>query len=139
MRTPQLDTDRYRENLRAERESAALYQAFAQAERDERLAAVYRAMATVEERHAAIWAEHLQRAGTQVPAFAPSWRVRLLRRLARRFGPGAVLPFVSGMERGAAHVYDAQPEAKEVGMPREERSHARVFQALETATRGGIS
>jgi hypothetical protein len=55
-----------------------------------------------------------------VPAYTPSWSVRLLRRLAGRFGPGAVLLFVSGMQRGVAHVYDAQPEAKEVGMPRGE-------------------
>jgi len=43
------------------------------------------------------------------------------------------------MERGAAHAYDAQPEARAAGMPGDERSHARVFQYIQASTRGGLS
>lgn len=130
---------RYRENLREERDAATLYQALAAAEHDPHLAAIYGKMAEVEGRHAHIWEGHLCSAGEGVPPYAPGWRVRTLGWLARRFGASTVLPLVTTMERAADRTYEGQSEAKIAGMPQEERSHARVFRALELATRGGIS
>jgi VIT1/CCC1 family predicted Fe2+/Mn2+ transporter len=43
------------------------------------------------------------------------------------------------MEANASHTYDLQPEAQALGMPAEERSHARVFGYLRGVTRGGIA
>ncbi len=137
--TPARPAERYRQNILAERESAALYDVLAGAEKDPRLAEIYSKMAGVERRHAEVWARHLRESGEAVPAYAPTLRLRLLGMLARRFGAGAVLPVVTAMERQAVHAYDGQPEAAAAGMPREERSHARVFRYLDTATRGGMS
>jgi VIT1/CCC1 family predicted Fe2+/Mn2+ transporter len=137
--TPARPAERYRQNILAERESAALYDLLAGAEKDPRLAEIYSKMAGVERRHAEVWARHLRESGEAVPAYAPTLRLRLLGMLARRFGAGAVLPVVTAMERQAVHAYDGQPEAAAAGMPREERSHARVFRYLDTATRGGMS
>jgi VIT1/CCC1 family predicted Fe2+/Mn2+ transporter len=131
--------ERYKTNLTDEREAVTLYQALATAESDPHLAAIYSKMAEVERRHASVWEDRLREAGASVPAFAPSWRVRTLAWLARRLGPSAVLPMITSMERDAVHTYDQQPEALAVGMPQEERSHARVFRAVEMASRGGAS
>lgn len=130
---------RYTTNLTDEREAITLYQALAGAERDPHLAAIYGKMAEVEQRHAKVWEDRLREAGASVPPFTPSWRVRALAWLAKRLGPGAVLPMVTSMERNAVHAYDGQPEAAAAGMPQEERSHARVFRAVELATRGGVA
>jgi vacuolar iron transporter family protein len=130
---------RYRTNRQDEQEAVMLYRALAAAERDPHLAAIYDKMAEVESRHATIWEDHLRQAGESVPPYTPGWRVRALSWLARRFGAGAVLPLVTAMERGAVNTYSGQPEAEAAGMPRDEHSHARIFRAVEQATRGGVS
>ena len=130
---------RYQANLRSEQEGVALYRMLAAAERDQRLAEIYRRMAAVEQRHADLWAEHLRRAGAATLPYVPGWRVRALGWNARRLGAGAVLPFVTSMERAALHTYDGQPEAAAGGLPAEERSHARVLRSVQLATRGGLS
>jgi len=133
------DIERYRANTRDEQESAALYEVLAQTERDTHLAEIYRRMAAVERRHAAVWEQYLHDAGASVPPYIPGPRIRVLEWLARRFGASAVLPMISATERNAAHIYDQQPEARTAGMPGDERSHARVFTYLQAAIRGGIS
>jgi vacuolar iron transporter family protein len=130
---------RYQTNLADERDAVTLYRALADAERDPHLAAIYGKMAEVESRHATVWEARLREVGASVPSYGASWRVRALSWLAHRLGPGAVLPLVTAMERNAVHAYNGQSEAKTAGMPQEERSHARVFRAVELATRGGVS
>ena len=130
---------RFLANLRGERESAALYRMLAETEREPHLADVYRRMAEIEERHAEVWVEHLRQAGAPMPTYAPSWRMRSLGWLARRFGAAAVLPIAAAMERDATHAYDGQPEARAAGMPAQERSHARIFQTLQATTPEGVA
>jgi hypothetical protein len=69
----------------AEADRAAIYQALADGERDERLAAVYRKLAAVE-------AAHAEMQGT---AAAASLRAGLLARIGRRLGPTLVLPAIA--------------------------------------------
>lgn len=130
---------RYQDNVRAEQESAALYQMLADGEHDPHLKEVYARLAAVEERHKAYWVEQIRQQGGKPPSEQITWRIQALGWLAKRFGAGAILPLISGMERTAVHEYDNQPEAQAVGMPAEERSHARVFQELQAATPGGIA
>jgi VIT1/CCC1 family predicted Fe2+/Mn2+ transporter len=63
-------------------------------------------------------------------------RVRLLGFLARRFGTSAVAPIVTRLEQSATTMYDDQPEAVEHGLPRDERSHARLFREIGAARPG---
>lgn len=133
------DFKRYRANLLEERDSATLYHALAKAEKDQHLAEIYRRLADIEVRHASNWEDLLRQNDQPVPAYQPGWRIRALVFLAQRFGAATVLPMISSMEAGATHSYDRQPEAQALGMPAEERSHARVFGYLRAATRGGIS
>lgn len=128
----------FQANLRSERESAALYRLIAEAEPDEHLSEVYRRLAAVEDQHASVWAQEIEKAGQAVPTFALSWRMRALSWIARHFGARTILPMVSSIELDAAYDYEKQPVARAAGMPGHERSHARVFRVLQKVTPTGI-
>jgi len=122
--------NRYTANIQGEVDSAALYRALAQAEQNPQLSQIYSKLATVEEEHAAFWARELEKAGHRVPELKPSLRSRVLSFLARRFGPGLVLPTVNTLEQIDSGQYDKQKEAVAGGLPQAERSHARIINAL---------
>jgi vacuolar iron transporter family protein len=132
------EASRWRENLRDELDSAALYRRLAEVEEDERLAGIYRRLAEVEEAHAGFWAERLREAGEEVPPHRVGWRPRLLGWLAGRVGTGFVLPTSDAMERSDAGSYDRQPEASATALPAEERSHARPLRAISAGGGGGL-
>ena len=132
------DIERYRTNYFAERDGSELYRSLSEAERDTHLAELYKRMAETEQRHADVWADYLTKSGEQVPTYAPGWRIHMIIWLAKRFGVNSVLPMVSSMERGASHDYDTQPEARAAGMPKDERSHERLFRSVEI-TGGGVA
>lgn len=133
------DVRRWGANLQDELDSAALYRSIADAEEDERLAGVYRRLAEVEERHAAFWEERLRAAGAPAVPHRIGWRIRVLAWLARRVGPGFVVPTITAMEEADAGGYDAQREAAGTALPGEERSHARLLRAISEDGRGGAS
>jgi vacuolar iron transporter family protein len=130
------ERDRLVENLVDELNGAALYDALALAEKDERLAEVYRRLANVERRHADRWRAKLESGGVSLPRFNPSWRTRTLSWIAQRFGTGAVLPTVQNLERTGTNKYATQPDARDFHA--DERSHARVIQ-LMSSMRGGFA
>jgi hypothetical protein len=122
------DTKRYKDNLQGEIDGAYLYQALARSEADSKLAEVYKRLASVEKRHAKVWADKL---GVQVPAaLEPGWRTRVLGWLSKKLGTQFVLPTVISLERRDRNLYDSQPEAKAAGLPADEASHARLLQAV---------
>jgi len=129
---------RYRANLQGEVDGAALYRALAEAEADPRLKDVYGRLAAVEEGHAEFWRKQLDRIGAHAGRLGLGWRTRALAWLARRFGPQFVLPTVNTLEQRDSGQYDAQAEAVAGGLPAAERSHARIVQAIEAATPGGL-
>jgi vacuolar iron transporter family protein len=132
------DIERYRTNYLAEKDGSELYQSLAATEKDPHLAELYRRMAETEQRHANIWADYLRNSGEPVPTYTAGWRTRMIIWLAKRFGVNSVLPMVSSMESGASHDYDTQPEARAAGMPKDERSHERLFRSVEI-TGGGVA
>jgi VIT1/CCC1 family predicted Fe2+/Mn2+ transporter len=129
---------RYRANLQGEVDGAALYRALADAETDPRLKDVYGRLAAVEEGHAEFWRKQLDRIGAHAGRLGLGWRTRALAWLARRFGPQFVLPTVNTLEQRDSGQYDAQAEAVAGGLPADERSHARIVQAIESSTPGGL-
>jgi VIT1/CCC1 family predicted Fe2+/Mn2+ transporter len=129
---------RYRANLQGEVDGAALYRALAEAEADPRLKQVYGRLAAVEEAHAEFWRKQLDRIGARVGRLGLGWRTRALAWLARRFGPQFVLPTINTLEQRDSGQYDAQAEAVAGGLPAAERSHARIVQAIESSTPGGL-
>jgi VIT1/CCC1 family predicted Fe2+/Mn2+ transporter len=130
---------RYRSNLQGEVDSAALYRAMAEAERDPHLSQVYNRLAAVEEAHAEFWQKQLARIGAAAKIGRPDWRTRSLIWLARRFGPQFVLPTLSTLEQRDSGQYDSQPEAVAGGLPSAERSHNRVVEAMNIAMPQGAS
>src|SRR5712671_5647880 len=116
---------RYRTNFQGEVDSAALYRAMGEAEKDPHLSEVYSRLAAVEEAHAEFWKKELGRIGATAIGGRPGWRTRSLVWLARRFGPQFVLPTLSTLEQRDVGQYDRQPEAVAGGLPMAERSHNR--------------
>jgi VIT1/CCC1 family predicted Fe2+/Mn2+ transporter len=121
---------RYTANIQGEVDSAALYRALAEAEQNPDLAKIYDKLASVEEEHAAFWAEQLKKIGRHPPSLKPSFRSKVLAWMARRFGPGVVLPTIDTLEQIDSGQYDKQHEAVAGGLPQAERSHARIIKAL---------
>lgn len=124
------DLKRYQRNLREEVDGAALYHLLAEAESDPNMKGLYIRLAASEERHLALWRAKIQEMGGTAPDYKPSFRVRTLGWLARRFGTQLVAPIVARQEAGATAMYDDQPEAIEAGLHADERSHARIFREI---------
>lgn len=119
-----------------EMNSVALYEALAAAEKNPKLAELYRRLAATERGHAGTWAERIRAEGGALPAFRPAWRTRALIWLAGRFGPEAVLPSVTAMETNGSRGYAGQPGAQ--ALTAAERSHARLLGQLARTTPGGL-
>ena len=95
------DIKRYTSNLRDEVDGVALYELLAAAEKDPHLREVYSRLAATEVKHRALWEAKIREAGGEVPAYRPSFRVKFLGWLARRFGTAVVSPIVTRMEMSA--------------------------------------
>jgi VIT1/CCC1 family predicted Fe2+/Mn2+ transporter/rubrerythrin len=128
--------ERLRRNHRDEVDSVALYEAMASAEREERLAGVYRELAAAERRHAARWAGQLERLGDGRPEERPSRRARTLAWLAGRFGASLLLPTLAAREQLDRRRYTIQPEAGDA-LREEEHAHARLLTELRAASPSG--
>ncbi len=132
------DITRYAQNLQGEVDGFTLYRALEELETDPSLKVVYGRLADAEERHAEIWRQKLIESGVK-PEERPTWRTRTLISLARRFGPGFILPTVASREQADSKNYLGQPEAIENGMPADEKSHARLFAAIGASDSAGMA
>jgi VIT1/CCC1 family predicted Fe2+/Mn2+ transporter len=135
------DTDRYRDNFTDEVNAAFLYRVAAELEEDDTIAGVYIRLAETEEKHAALWAEQLEKAGVGVPSGDPDRRSRILAWLARRVGPGVLAQVMASTEMSGRTMYDDQPEAEGTSLRADERSHAVVLDALKkdaSGVKGGV-
>jgi vacuolar iron transporter family protein len=134
-------TRQFREHWADEMDGAATYRALAERASGEQRE-IFLELAKAEERHAGHWAAKLVELGEPEPRPEDHRRgakTRLLAFLARRFGPGAVLPLVERAEVADAGHYDGVPDAT-VAMATDERIHARVLAGLtpSAARAGGI-
>ena len=132
------DVARYLENWQDEIDSAFLYRALARAETQPALANVYQRLAATEESHAQFWQEKLLQVGYPLPRPRIGWRTRMLALLAKQFGPQFVLPTINAMEQVDSHSYDAQPDAHNSPLPMQERSHARLLEAIAGSSGRGL-
>ena len=130
------DIKRFRDNLRDELNGAALYAALAAAETDPLRKDLFLQLSQAESRHAQLWRDKLEAAGIRDGHFVPGFRTRLLARLAKRFGPGFILPTIAAAEFTDRNKYAGQPDAHAISA--EERGHAAVIQAVAgNSGRGG--
>ncbi len=132
------DIQRYRDNLRDELDGATLYTAIAAAEPDPVRRDLFLQLAQAEARHAELWRGKLAAAGIAETRYVPSLRTRLLAKLARRFGPGFVMPTIAAAEFSDRDKYASQADAQAISA--EERGHAAVVSAMAQApVRGRVT
>jgi vacuolar iron transporter family protein len=128
---PTDDIERYRANLRDELDGAALYTQIASAEPDPIRKDLFLQLAQAEATHAELWRKKLAAAGLREQPYLPSFRTRLLGRLARRFGPAFVMPTIAAAEFADRDKYANQADAHSISA--EERGHAAVVQEIARA------
>ncbi len=116
--------------------SASIYNALAEIERDKRLKTVYERMAAVELKHAKHWEEKLKEQGAPIPDFKPAVRTQILIWLARRFGPEMVIPGLQAKERDGGSAYLTEAGARQ--MASEEQTHSLVLSQIKRTVRGGM-
>lgn len=129
---------RYLENWHDELNSAYLYRTLATVERHPALAEVYRRLAETEEEHAQFWQNKLLAANYPLPRPKIRWRTRVLATLARWFGPQFVLPTINALEQVDSYAYNQQPDTHATALPVQERSHARLLNAIVSLSSGGL-
>ncbi len=123
-------------NWNDELNNAALYRVLSEVEKDPHIAEVYRRMGDMEAHHAEVLAERMRQSGQPMPVFKPTWRTRTLSALARRFGPGFVLPSVVTMEEMAGHGYSGKDG--DATMAAQEQSHARLLRQITGTSADGM-
>ena len=130
------------EHLADESDAAWLYRTLAEVERDPQRARVFLGLADVEDRHVAAWQKLLGEQGFPTERPAPSRQARLRAWLARRMGPGAVLPMLleeEGREvKGYLAMYRSAPEGATAPTALKLAQESKVH-AEELATLGGRS
>jgi VIT1/CCC1 family predicted Fe2+/Mn2+ transporter len=129
---------RYRANLQGEVDGAHLYRTLAGVEPNPRIAEIYGRLAAVEDDHAQLWKKQIEALGGRVIEPRVSWRTAALAFLARRFGPGFVLPVINTLEQVDSGEYSRQPEAVAAGLPQAERSHARILETIAGRPSAGV-
>src|ERR1700694_1312725 len=127
---------RYERNLREELDGSALYAALAAAELDPIRKDLFLQLSQAEAAHAQLWREKLTAAGVDAEGFAPSFRTRILARLAQRLGPRFVLPAIAAAEFADRNKYSGQADAS--ALSSDERGHAAVIRAAATSRTGGM-
>ncbi|MQC18806.1 MAG: rubrerythrin family protein [Chloroflexi bacterium] len=117
-----------------------MYGQLAEIEQDADLQEIYRRLADSETRHLELWRSQLQAAGADDTPPSPSRRIRLIIWLGRRFGVETVLPIIKRMESNAAGMYTGVAVAEAAGLPGDEQSHYRLFDALSHRQQtGGVA
>lgn len=130
------DIRRLQSNLRDELDGAALYASIAAAESDPLRKDLFLQLAQAEARHAALWREKLAAAGVKEARYVPSFRTRLLGRLAQRLGPRFVMPTIAATEFSDRDKYASQADAQAISA--EERGHAAVVQEMARSQERGL-
>jgi VIT1/CCC1 family predicted Fe2+/Mn2+ transporter len=101
-------------HLADEADAAYLYRELSRLEKDPARAELYAKLASVEDRHVAVWSELIAAQGHTVPPLRISGRARLQAWLAQRFGPGLLAPMLleeEGREvKGYLNLYREAPE-----------------------------
>ncbi len=120
----------------AELDNAFIYSAMADAEASPQVAEVYRNLAQTERGHASHLAAQLQQ---PPPPHRPSWRARTLATVARRLGPGAVLPTMLQGEKADSLAYQRQTEIGGQPLAGDEAGHARILAAIASSRVGGMT
>ena len=131
------DRERILHNWNDEQNSALLYETLSHIEKDGRIAEIYHRMVGVELKHAEKWETQLQDGGESVPEFKPVFKTRFMIRMAKWFGPSAILSGMQSMEQNGTNSYSQQADAPRA-MVADEKSHAFLIGQIVSTMRGGF-
>lgn len=128
-------------HLGDEADAAFLYRELAGAEHDPKRAEIYRKLAEVEDRHVAMWRQLLAQHGRDPGVPQPSAGAKLRAWVARRIGPGVLLPMLleeEGREvKGYLQLYQAAPEGAAaptaLTLAKESKEHADTLSSIAGA------
>lgn len=134
-------TDLWRHHLQDEADAAFLYRILAAAEPIDKRRDLYGRLADVEDRHSKLWCEVLEQHGHEASVPAPSFRARLLAKIATMFGPNLLLPLLlreEGLEvKGYLDMYrQSEPGAARdtaLTLAKESAEHATALGRLSDA------
>ncbi|KAB1194826.1 rubrerythrin family protein [Haloferax sp. MBLA0076] len=129
--SPSIDIERAKAAYRDEIDGAYLYDVLADLADTPELQSVYDRLANSERSHAERLREIID--DDDSLSSTPSWRARVLARLARRFGPSVVLSTLTEREVDGAATY---LDAGETAIAADEHGHARTLRALSETTEG---
>ncbi len=99
------DQSHWDHHLADEVDAAYLYRELAAVERDPKRRTLFERLAEVESRHVERWTELFAEHGRPVPDHRPTRRAKLLAWLAKRFGPGSILPWILAEEGREVQAY----------------------------------
>ncbi|MBW2980666.1 VIT1/CCC1 transporter family protein [Candidatus Woesearchaeota archaeon] len=124
-------------NWQDEKEAAMLYSQMAKQEKDSKKKKIYRKLAEIEQEHAGIWKDELEKLGVK-PRFKPKAKAKLLSFLGRVLGHNALLDVLEKSEGSAIKRYTGQikklndPElTKELtGIIPDEKGHSKILTEL---------
>ncbi len=133
--TPKPDFENWLHHLTDEADAAFLYRELAALERDADRARLYRQLADVEDRHVALWRKLLAEQGREVGVPSPSLGARFRAWVARRLGPGVLLPVLlqeEGREvKSYLQLYQQSPDGPSaptaLTLARESKEHAETL------------
>ena len=127
------------EHWQDEADAAFLYRLLADAEPESGRQDVYRRLAAVEDRHAALWRKLLSEAGIECGTPAPSRRARLLAWTARRFGPGVLTTLLLREEGREVKGYMDMYERTDAGAAKDTALLLARESAQHAETLGGLA
>jgi VIT1/CCC1 family predicted Fe2+/Mn2+ transporter len=100
----------YSESWKEEKQSAYLYRAIAEKEKDSARAVLFSSLAREADRQAEIWARKIREASLPAPeSYTPNLRVRLVAALVRSLGPRSLRTPLAAMKIRGMSIYDAHP------------------------------
>ena len=117
--------NRYREYLKSELSSAALYAELADVETDQKRSAVFRELSSAEISHANVWSTKL---GVETPDPKLDLVCKVYLAVAKTFGIRWILPLLIREEEGEIGKYYEEKDALDVAQ--ESRQHARLLKGL---------
>src|SRR5574338_709524 len=125
-------------HLADEADAAYLYRQLAAIERDPKRSDLFAKLASVEDRHVAIWRDLLAQHGHATPVPAPALAARIRAWLARRLGGGFLLPLLLAEEgrevKGYLQLYQESPEGPSgptaLLLAKESKEHAETLAGM---------
>lgn len=123
--------------LQIETDTAFLYRRFAEMEKDETVARVFRELSGIENQHAVHLLRLLQQEGASVQPPDPSARARLLAAIAKVMGYSYVLPNVLDLERSMANAVVRSRQQSGQVLKGDELNHVRILDNLSGSVSGG--